>query len=233
MNLLVLDTSTERAALGLMTHQGAVLRASSGPQGRHGRDLIPRLRELLSQGELRLQDLDAIGVGLGPGSFTGLRVGVMAAKTLAYATGAALVGLDSLEGVARNAHGALHVWVVADAQRGEVYTAEFTRPAPEKPLVMTRSTQIEVLSDWSARLDSSMLVLGPGLDKAPIRAAIGAGLVAHDAALNYPDGSRLIELARDAWTGGRRDDPWLLEPHYLRRSAAEEKWDTRNPARPG
>ena len=98
---------------------------------------------------------------------------------------------------------------------------------------MTRSTQIEVLSDWSAQLDSSMLVLGPGLDKAPIRAAIGAGLVAHDPALNYPDGSRLIELTRDAWTGGRRDDPWLLEPHYLRRSAAEEKWDTRNPARPG
>jgi len=229
INLLALDTSTERAALGLITREGAVLRSASGPERRHGRDLIPRVGELLSQANLRLDDLDLIGVGLGPGSYTGLRVGVMAAKTLAYVTGAAVVGLDSLEAVARNARDALHIWVVADAQRGQVYTAEFTRSAPDEPLVTTRKSEIEALSDWSARLDSGMLVLGPGLDKAHIRVATGSAVVSLDAALNYPDGLRLIELARLAWTRGRRDDPWLLEPRYLRPSAAEERWDSRDP----
>ncbi len=157
----------------------------------------------------------------------------MAAKTLAYATGAALVGFDSLEAVARNARDALHIWVVADAQRGQAYTAEFSRTAPGEPLFSTRGSQIENLSEWSARLDPSMLVLGPGLDKAHIRDAAGARVMAADSTLNYPDGSRLVELARDAWSSGRRDDPWLFEPRYLRQSAAEERWDSRNPAGPG
>jgi hypothetical protein len=49
--------------------------------------------------------------------------------------------------------------------------------------------------------------------------------VTSEAALNYPDGRILIELARDAWNSGRRENPWLLEPCYLRRSAAEERWE--------
>jgi tRNA threonylcarbamoyladenosine biosynthesis protein TsaB len=232
LNLLALDTSTERAALGLLRRDGTVLCAASGPERRHGRDLIPRLAELLSRGEVKPADLDGIGVGLGPGSYTGLRVGVMAAKTLAYTTGAPIIGLDSLEAVARQSRGALHIWVVADAQRGEVYTAEFTRTAPGDPLKTARGTAIENLTDWSARLDSSMLVLGPGLGNAQIRAAIPAGLLTDDPAHNYPEGSALMELARDVWMSGQRDDPWLLEPRYLRRSAAEEKWESRNPERP-
>ena len=86
------------------------------------------MAELLATGGLRAREIEVIGVGLGPGSYTGLRVGVTAAKTLAYVTGAALVGLDSLEAVAWNAPGtALRVSVVADAQRGDVYSAEFMR----------------------------------------------------------------------------------------------------------
>jgi tRNA threonylcarbamoyladenosine biosynthesis protein TsaB len=230
MNLLALDTSTDRSALGLITRAGAIFRVTSEPERRHGSDLLPRVRDLLEQAAMRVQDLDVIAVGLGPGSYTGLRVGVTAAKTLAYITGAAVVGIDSLEAIARNATGALHIWVVADAQRGQVYTAEFERPAADQPLVPRRRSQIDDLSEWSARLDSSMLVLGPGLDKPHIRAAVRLGVVAEDAAMNYPAGPGLVELARDEWNHGRRDDLWLIEPRYLRQSAAQEQWEARNPA---
>ncbi len=71
---------------------------------------------MLADAGLALRDIELIGVGLGPGSYTGLRVGVTAAKTLAYVTGALLVGFDSLEAVARNAPDqASRVSVVADA----------------------------------------------------------------------------------------------------------------------
>ncbi len=232
MNVLVLDTSTERAALGLGTKMGVQYTTATEAARRHGRDLIPRLGAILTEAGLSPRDIDVFGVGLGPGSYTGLRVGLAAAKTLAYATGAAILGLDSLEAVGRNAPAdALRISVVADAQRGDVYTADFSRAAPEAPLDTVRASRIEPLADWLARLEPGVLVLGPGLDSPKIRGTVASDYLTSNAALNYPDGRRLIELARDAWASGRRDNPWLLEPQYLRKSAAEEQWDSRNPAR--
>jgi len=228
MNVLVLDTSTERAAIGLSSGTGVHYTARTEAGRRHGRDLVPRLGAILAEAGLSPRDIDLFAVGLGPGSYTGLRVGVVAAKTLAYATGAPIIGLDSMEAIGRNAPAeALRISVVADAQRHDVYVAEFVRAAPEAPLVLSRASQIEPVSAWVSRLEPGVFVIGPGLDSPRIRAAVPPELVPHDMELNYPEGRRLIELARDAWTSGRRDNPWLLEPRYLRQSAAEEKWNQR------
>src|SRR4051794_8320527 len=97
MNLLALDTSTPVAAVALARGDGDVLVAPSDPDPRHGRALLPMVRDLLARSGLALRDLDVLAVGLGPGSYTGLRIGLTAAKTLAYATGVPLIGLDSLE----------------------------------------------------------------------------------------------------------------------------------------
>jgi tRNA threonylcarbamoyladenosine biosynthesis protein TsaB len=226
MNLLVLDTSTDRAAVGLLTNSGAIYTSLTGPDRRHGRDLIPSLRALLREAGVVLRDLDLLAVGVGPGSYTGLRVGVMAAKTLAYATGSSLVGLDSLEAVARNAPAsASRISVVADAQRGDVYVADFCRVPASETVVLERGSRIESLANWRAALQPGVLVIGPGLEWPAIRAAVPPALLASDSSLDYPHGHGLIELACDAWASGRRDDLWRLEPRYLRRSAAEDKWD--------
>jgi tRNA threonylcarbamoyladenosine biosynthesis protein TsaB len=225
MNLLVMDTSTERAVIALST-AGRFLEKATESARRHGRDLIPQLSALLDEAGLRAQDLDGIAVGLGPGSYTGLRVGVTAAKTLAYATGAALVGLDSLQAIGRNAPlEATRVAVIADAQRGEISVADLMRPAAGAPLVPAGDSRIESLSAWLDRLDPGVFVLGPGLESPRIRNAMPADRVAKDAGRNSPEGRHLIELAREAWEGGHRENPWLVEPRYLRRSAAEEQWD--------
>jgi tRNA threonylcarbamoyladenosine biosynthesis protein TsaB len=232
MNLLVLDTSTERAALGLSTRSGKVFLAVTEAGRRHGRDLVPHLAAILADAGLSVGEIDVLGVGLGPGSYTGLRVGVMAVKTLAYVTGAEVVGLDSLEAMARNAPaGAMRISVIGDAQRGDLYVADFVRPAVGATPIPTQPTHIERLADWLARLEPGQLVVGPGLNSPPIRAAIPAEFMTSGANLNFPDGNALIELARDIWTTGHRDDPWSLEPRYFRKSAAEEKWESRQIAR--
>jgi tRNA threonylcarbamoyladenosine biosynthesis protein TsaB len=228
MNLLALDTSTDHAAIGLATQGGVFTVPQTYPGRRHGRDLISQIGIVLGQAGIRARDLNVIAVGAGPGSYTGLRVGLMAAKTLAYATGAALVGLDSLEALARNAPSAdLRIAVVADAQRRDVYAADFDRREPGSRVALVRDCRIEALADWTSRLVPGTRVLGPGLAVPRIAAAILPELVVGNASLNYPDAERLLELATDAWQNGRRDDLWLLEPRYLRRSAAEEQWDAR------
>jgi tRNA threonylcarbamoyladenosine biosynthesis protein TsaB len=233
MVLLVLDTSTERGVIGLETASGAVFAATTDAARQHGRDLVPRIADMVKNAGLSPRQIQLCAVGLGPGSYTGLRVGLTAAKTLAYATGSPLIGVDSLEAIALNAPAdALRISVVADAQRGDLYVAEFSRQAAGGPLLRMRDSQIEPIADWLSRLEAATLVLGPALDSLRIRSVLPARIGTSDPALNYPDGKRLVELARAAWASGQRDDPWLLEPRYLRRSAAEEKWDSRKPRQP-
>lgn len=223
LNILALDTSTPRAAVAVATAAGAVHVATPDPDQRHGRALVPTIRDLLRDAGLAPDGLDFIAVGLGPGSYTGLRIGLTAAKTLAYAAGRPLVGLDSLELVARNAPAeARRVAVIADAQRGDVYAADFARDEPDGPLVRARPTRIEPIDRWLGQFVEGTLMLGPGLERlgphlpcTPLRVTPA----------DFPDGHRLVELARDAWATGRRDDPWFLEPLYLRRSAAEDQWE--------
>jgi tRNA threonylcarbamoyladenosine biosynthesis protein TsaB len=223
LNILALDTSTPRAAVAVATAAGAVYAATTDPDQRHGRNLVPTVRDRLRAAGLAPRDLDLIAVGRGPGSYTGLRIGLTAAKTLAYAAGKPLVGHDSLEVIARNApEGARRVAIIADAQRGDVYAADFARAEPGGPLVRTAPTRIEPLARWLDRLAGGTVVLGPGLDR--LRPPLPPSVRRVEPSADWPDGRRLIDLTREAWRAGRRDDPWFLEPLYLRRSAAEDQW---------
>jgi tRNA threonylcarbamoyladenosine biosynthesis protein TsaB len=228
MNLLALDTSTDRPAVGILTAARRVHVSTLLAACRHGRDLVPCISDLLGAAGLVVGDLRVVAVGLGPGSYTGLRIGLTAARILAYTTGADLVGFDSLEGWARNAPAeASRIHVVADAQRGDVYAAEFARESLDEPLKLVSASRIEPLLAWSDRLRGPGVVLGPGLDSPRIRAAVPAAMAIAEPDLDRPRAVALLELARQLWTGGRRDDLWALEPNYLRRSAAEETWAAR------
>jgi tRNA threonylcarbamoyladenosine biosynthesis protein TsaB len=225
MTILVMDTSTERAVIALTTDTGELYVRTTETARRHGRDLIPRIGSMLKEAGLRARDIQGVAVGLGPGSYTGLRVGVTAAKTLAYVSGARVMGFDSLHAIGRNAPAeVLRVSVLADAQRGEIYVADLCRVNPGAALIPSGDTRIESIAGWLARQGPGVLVLGPALAVPRIRAAVPDEIVATDSARNEPQGDRLAELARELWAGGRRDDPWLLEPWYLRRSAAEDQF---------
>src|SRR5262249_21315007 len=156
----------------------------------------PAIRDLLREAGLDVRAIDVFAVGLGPGSYTGLRVGLTAAKVLAYAAGRPLVGFDSLEAIARNApDDATRVTVVADAQRGALYSAAFGRDAPGGPLLRRTQTGVEPIAAWAARLSPGTLVLGPALQLDLLQAALPAHAHAHAPATadeaNWPDARRL------------------------------------------
>ncbi len=233
MNYLVLDTSTEGATVGVSANGHPIVSANIELPRRHGRDLVPRLRDVLEQAGLRPMDLDLIAAGLGPGSFTGLRIGLAAAKTLAYAAEAAILGIDSLEGIAANAPpDVLRVSVIADAQRGDLYTADFHREVAGQPLKRMSPTRIESLTDWNRRIEPGTYAIGPALDSPKLQPQFSERLIRADSALNRPDAASLLAVASSAWEQGRRCDLWSLEPLYLRRSAAEEQWDRLSTSRP-
>lgn len=227
VNLLALDTSNAVAALAVGTASGAMLGTTPDPAQRHGRNLIPAIHDLLESAGVTPRALGGIAVVLGPGSYTGLRVGVTAAKVLAYALEVPLAGLDGLDVLARNApEDALHVAVIGDAQRGEVYAADFNRAASGGALVRTAPTRVQTQAEWVSGLMPGTFVLGPGLDR--LATPLPETVLKGEPRMARPVPERLLALAREVWAAGERVDPWLLEPSYLRRSAAEEMWDRKS-----
>ncbi len=187
---------------------------------RHARDLAPATEALLSEQGWKPRDLNGVVVGLGPGSYTGLRVGVMSAKTLAYATGCRLLGVSTFAAVATQSPGtADRVDVLGDAQQDKVYVQSFSRgPTEWQP---TSALSVVRFSDWLARREPGALMTGPGLHA---RAPIAAGLPLTPAACWDPRPESLLRLGLQRYLAGERDDVYALEPLYLRPSSAEEQW---------
>ncbi len=225
LNLLAIDTSTNRAALALARDD---VRIESHPEtgGRPGRELLPAIARLLESAHLSPKNLDAIAVGLGPGSYTGLRVGITAAKSLAYALNKPLIGIDTLEVIAQNAAKEVNeVIVVLDAQREAVYAAKFARQQTDSPLLRVGPTEIESLVPWAANLSPKGMILGPNLERLVVTWPDSVRLGTPEE--GHPSAMALVDRAYVAFLDGRFVDPLRIEPVYLQRSAAEVQWDRR------
>jgi tRNA threonylcarbamoyladenosine biosynthesis protein TsaB len=219
--LLLLETSGRTGQVAVA--QGAVVRACRrlDEARRHARDLAPAVAELLAGQGWRPRELAAVIVGLGPGSYTGLRVGVMSAKTLAYATGCVLLGVETFAVVARQAPAeAARLDVLADAQQDKVYVQPFGRAGQDwQPLA---PLAIRPFAAWLAERPAEAWATGPGLLKWQGR--LPAEVPRVEAAAWEPRPESLLELGLARYRAGQRDDVYALEPLYLRPSSAEEQW---------
>ena len=196
---------------------------------RHARDLAPATAELLAAQGWKAHDLDGVIVSRGPGSYTGLRVGVMSAKTLAYAAGCPLISVETFAAMAaQTPEGVGRVDVLADAQQEKVYVQSFGRQGGGwRPL---DALAVRPFADWLAGRAPEAWVSGPGLHRWAAKLPADASAV--NAALWDPRPETLLRLGLDRYTAGERDDPFALEPLYLRPSSAEEQ-QTRRDGEPG
>ncbi|HZT83706.1 MAG TPA: tRNA (adenosine(37)-N6)-threonylcarbamoyltransferase complex dimerization subunit type 1 TsaB, partial [Gemmataceae bacterium] len=171
----------------------------------------------------RPRDLHGVIVSRGPGSYTGLRVGVMSAKALAYATGCALLAVETFPVLAAQAPAeVLALDVIADAQQGRVYVQGFARPAAGAAWEARQPLAIRPLTEWLANRDPAAWVTGPGLQ--PYGKRLPEGVRTTDPALWHPQPEGLLRLGLARYLAGERDDVYAVEPLYLRPSAAEQQW---------
>src|SRR5690349_16550235 len=125
---LAIETSGRTGSIALV-EGGAVVTEDEFPHGlQHAAEIIPRIDRLCRERGWTPVDLRELYVSAGPGSFTGLRIGVTLAKTLAFATGGKIVAVPTVSVLVRNAPpGAMHVMIVLDAKRDQIFTARFVR----------------------------------------------------------------------------------------------------------
>ncbi len=224
--LLILETSGRVGQVGLAVGARLLSVRRLDEARRHARDLVPAVGELLTAQGWKPKEIQGVIVSRGPGSYTGLRVGIMSAKTFAYTTGCGLLAVDTFAAIAAGAPADLPcLEVIADAQQERVYMQRFVRIKgqgweAETPLA------IRPLADWQRERRADVWVSGPGLQvyKEQLR---DCRLVV-DSSCWDPEPRSLLEIALPRYLAGETDDLWSLEPLYLRPSAAEEKWTNRS-----
>jgi tRNA threonylcarbamoyladenosine biosynthesis protein TsaB len=190
---------------------------------RHGAHLFPALRRIHDEAGRRPGELDLVAVSQGPGSYTGLRIGITAARTIAYVLGRPILGVPSMDVIAENAPPeAEHVAVVLDAKRGEVYACVYSRT----PVGLDRQMPYRVVRPEALDLPTPCVVLGDGIRKHG--EVWQQGDVALGAEEDWePRAESVARLAAQRYQAGERQGLHDLDPLYLRRPEAEDVWERR------
>lgn len=204
MMLLGIDTATPSTVVALQTPEGAMSEARDDPPAgvrpAHAVALLGLARELLDGAGASWPDVDRIAVGLGPGGFTGLRIGISTARALAQAHGIAMVGVSSLHALALGAAKAAAgrpVLAAIDARRGEVFAAAWSGNGV--PLIAPAAYEPGALVGLTAAFAGSPLGVGDGaLRFASELRATGVEIAPEDSALHAISGAALCRLGSAA-----------------------------------
>ena len=233
MLILAFDTSGFAGSLALLKGPVLLREVVLQTERRSAQTLAPAIAELLNDQGVAPGQIKLVATTIGPGSFTGLRIGVTTAKTFAYAVGAGVLGISTLEAIAHGVPpellaGAAHeVHAVIDAQRSELFVGRFrvaelnAQSADLPPLTRSQPDQIVAADAWLANLSPQTVVTGTGLAK--LEGRLPADVVAAPNESREPRAAVVGRLAWRDYESGRRDDLWKLAPLYLRPSYAEEK----------
>lgn len=220
--MLGIETATER--LGLAIARGGELMAELELDvgRRHAEQLARWLDGLLSGAGLGAPDLDVIAVSIGPGSFTGLRIGLAFAKGLAMALQKPLIGVPTLDVLARGAEPWIGPVVAClDARRGEVYFSTYEL-APGRMAALDPSAAVgsaERVTERVRALGRRVLLVGSGADLIPV--AAGQDIVRAPRRLGWPRAGLVAALGGERFANGAHEEPDHVEPIYVRRSDAE------------
>lgn len=229
MIVVAIDTSTPQTSVAIGTEQGILGRIQVVGKARQ-ESVTPALQQLLAWTGLTLDQVGGFAVGTGPGLFTGLRVGIETAKTLAQVLRAPILGVPSLDVLAyAMRHTQRTIAAVIDGRRGEVFSALY-RAVPGGVLRQTEHVvqKPEHLAAQIQALAADVLAVGDGailyrdvLQEAGARVELAGSATAH------PDAAALVELSAPRFLREEHDPLFEVVPMYLRKSDAEIAWDRR------
>lgn len=228
MLVLAIETSTPQSSVAIGSEQGVVASALVARGASYNEFLLPAIRFCLEETGLGFRNLSGVAVGLGPGLFTGMRVGVATAKAVAQALSVPIVGMSSLDLLAYEVrYTPKTICAVLDARRGEVFHA-FYKSSPGGIQRMS-AYQVESPGRLATGLSSrteDVLMVGNGAllyrdafdDVGPVVEIGGMGNA-------FPDARALVELSLSRMFREDFDSLFELTPFYLRHSAKRIEWE--------
>lgn len=225
MNVLAIDTSNQILGVAVMKNNEVAGKVLLNIKRNHSVQLMPAINRLMKETALTPDQLDRIVVAHGPGSYTGVRIGLSTAKTMAWALGIPVIGVSSLELLAWNAAASdMEICPFFDARRGLVFTGLYQWRS-EKGIEKVKEEENILLDDWLLELkerNQRIFFLSPDLEthKQTITEALGELAVFPPSSFHLPDPSHLFTAA----TSKTVQSVHQLVPNYLRITEAESNW---------
>ncbi len=228
--ILGIESATSRVGCAIGGHEGVIASVHSSRGRRHAESLAPQIQFACDQAGVALREIGVVAVDVGPGLYTGLRVGVTTAMALAQTLRVPMIGVSSLDLLAFPAAHTSRVIVAAiDARRGEVFHASYravpggvqriTEPAVDRPGDLCSA--IEANNDDVLLVGDGALQYGDNFEGV-------SGIEVADRSLAFPSADALVSLAHARALREEFVRPDQIEPLYLRRPDAVAKWDDRN-----
>ena len=218
MKILGVDTSTPIGSVGLIDGERFIAEHTLSIVKAHSSRLMPAIDQILKWGDLTVHHLDACAVGIGPGSFTGIRIGVGTIKSLCYAVKKPIVGVSTLEAIAYNLRYTDRlICPILDARKDEVYGAVFR--GGENLLRKSEDLCVPIETLLS-QIDDDAIFVGDGLRRyAPVvRKQFGDDVPFADPIFNVPRGASIARIGYAQLLSGQSDDYFSLMPNYVRDS---------------
>lgn len=222
MKILGIDTSTPIGSVALVEDDTLVAEWTLNIFQEHSSRLMLAIDSVLKGGNITIADVDACAVGVGPGSFTGIRIGVATVKSICYALDKPIVGVSTLAAIAYNLRWTDGVVCpLLDARRGEIYGAAFRGGTAWERLTEDLCLPIEAFLDRilaDTGRDEPLHFVGDGLLTYgdAVRAKLGDGVRFAEPVFNVPRGAAIACLGKERLDQGNVDDYWNLVPNYVR-----------------
>ena len=224
--ILAIDTATEACSVALL-NEDRLLAHFELCAREHTQRILPLVQQILQEGGVALKELDALAFGRGPGSFTGVRIGIGIAQGLALGANLPLIGVSTLKTMAQSAwrlHGASRVLAAIDARMGEVYWAEYQRD--EQGNWQGEETEAVLKPDAAAArmaaLSGQWACVGTGWQAWP-QLAENSTLALTLSDVTLPCAEDMLPLAQQALAAGMTVAPEHAEPTYLRNEVTWKK----------
>ena len=222
MKILGVDTSTPIGSIALVDSDHLVAEHTLNIVQAHSSRLMPAIDSVLKWGNITVDGLDGCAVGIGPGSFTGTRIGVTTIKSICYAVDKPIISVSTLEAIAYNLRGSNGIICpLLDARRSEIYGAIFEANAKWDRLSEDLCLPIEAfLERIKAETTSNCAInfVGDGLETYGdiVRENLGERARLADAIFNVPRGATIAHLGAQRLQAGDTDSYWTLVPNYVR-----------------
>ncbi|QDT97882.1 tRNA (adenosine(37)-N6)-threonylcarbamoyltransferase complex dimerization subunit type 1 TsaB [Gimesia aquarii] len=229
---LGIETSERSGSIAILSSAQQIVQNKLQQQGRkHAQTLVAEVKKLLNQLELSPDQITGIGVSIGPGSFTGLRIGATFAKTFGYVTGCPVIGIDTFEAIALNCPPEIsETYVISNAQRGDLFVGKYVKISEYQ---WQRSSEIALweIDRFCHSLKPRDTINGPGIELLQTSLLPECRILQPE--YRNPTASKISLITAQILQKSQPaeyaslNEVWDLTPFYLRKSAAEEKWDAR------
>ena len=233
MRILGIDTSSSCGAVGLVDDGEVISDYLLNVPVTHSERLLGAIEFTLKEARCSIEEIDGWAVSLGPGSFTGLRIGVSTVKGLAFATGKPAAGVSLLDVLASQVAPTPHlICPILDARKKEVYTA-FYRYGDANSLERQSDYQALRPEDLVGKIKEQTIFLGDGVKayRDFLLHSLPSFAVVPSAPLHLPHGSMVAKLGLELFQKGESLNVSTFSPLYIRPSEAETKWKEKFPFR--